>query len=300
MPLETTLSQLDQWLFLLLNAGPGTDPVFITAFRWVSEGLLATVVLALALIAITQQRHRRDVLVALGCMLLAAIVVQLIRARFALPRPAALGLGIQWVAHGASPGMPSAHATAAFAFAAALARAPWRRASAAAFAAAALIGYSRVFLGLHLPGQVLAGALLGCALPWVAWPVPRHAGQGWRALRSLMARDRAIERWLYTEVAAAYDELKADPSKALTPDQVRADHDTDAIAEFCFSLTTFPERGTRRDDIRPGVRVTNYRKRAVIAFTVDIGAEQVFILGVFYGGQDFEAALSGFTEDERP
>lgn len=41
-------------------------------------------------------------------------------------------------------------------------------------------------------------------------------------LRSLMARDRAIERWLRTDVAAAYDELKADPSKALTPDQVRA------------------------------------------------------------------------------
>lgn len=41
-------------------------------------------------------------------------------------------------------------------------------------------------------------------------------------LRSLMARDRAIERWLHTEVAAAYDELKADPSRALTPDEVRA------------------------------------------------------------------------------
>ena len=41
-------------------------------------------------------------------------------------------------------------------------------------------------------------------------------------LRSLMARDRAIDRWLRTEVVAAYDELKADPSKALTPDQVRA------------------------------------------------------------------------------
>jgi Arc/MetJ-type ribon-helix-helix transcriptional regulator len=40
-------------------------------------------------------------------------------------------------------------------------------------------------------------------------------------LRSLMGRDRAIEQWLHTEVAAAYDELKATPSKALTPDQVR-------------------------------------------------------------------------------
>lgn len=77
-----------------------------------------------------------------------------------------------------------------------------------------------------------------------------------------------------------------------------ADHYTDAIAEFCFSLATFPERGTRRDDIRPGVRVTNYRRRAVIAFTVDTRTEQVSILGVFYGGQDLEAALGEFTGDE--
>lgn len=41
-------------------------------------------------------------------------------------------------------------------------------------------------------------------------------------LRSLMAQDRDIGRWLRAKVAAAYDELKADPSKALTPDQVRA------------------------------------------------------------------------------
>lgn len=40
-------------------------------------------------------------------------------------------------------------------------------------------------------------------------------------LRALLARDQAIEKWLRTEVAAAYDELKADPSRALTIDQVR-------------------------------------------------------------------------------
>lgn len=40
-------------------------------------------------------------------------------------------------------------------------------------------------------------------------------------LRSLAARDRALEHWLRTEVATAYDELKADPSQALTVDQVR-------------------------------------------------------------------------------
>lgn len=41
-------------------------------------------------------------------------------------------------------------------------------------------------------------------------------------LRALLERDRAIEHWLRTEVVAAYDELKADQSKALTIDEVRA------------------------------------------------------------------------------
>lgn len=64
---------------------------------------------------------------------------------------------------------------------------------------------------------------------------------------------------------------------------------TDAIINFCESLETFPHRGTMRDDIRPGLRITNFRKRAVIAFMVDEDA--VSILGIFYGGQDYESLL---------
>ncbi len=41
-------------------------------------------------------------------------------------------------------------------------------------------------------------------------------------LRSLMARDRALEKWLLKEVVPAYDAMKADPSRGLTVDQVRA------------------------------------------------------------------------------
>lgn len=41
-------------------------------------------------------------------------------------------------------------------------------------------------------------------------------------LRALQARDKALDTWLRTEVAAAYDELKADPSKGRTPEQVLA------------------------------------------------------------------------------
>jgi antitoxin ParD1/3/4 len=41
-------------------------------------------------------------------------------------------------------------------------------------------------------------------------------------LRVLMARDRAVDRWLNTQVGPAYDALQADPSRAVTATQVRA------------------------------------------------------------------------------
>ena len=53
-----------------------------------------------------------------------------------------------------------------------------------------------------------------------------------------------------------------------------------------------------RDDVRPGLRITNYKKRAVIAFDVD--AEQVSILGIFYGGQDYESILQDESEEGQP
>ena len=40
-------------------------------------------------------------------------------------------------------------------------------------------------------------------------------------LRILMERNRIIEDWLNNQVGAAYDALSADPSRALTVDQVR-------------------------------------------------------------------------------
>ncbi|WP_448070452.1 ribbon-helix-helix domain-containing protein [Georgenia yuyongxinii] len=41
-------------------------------------------------------------------------------------------------------------------------------------------------------------------------------------LRALFARDEAVETWLRTEVVAAYDELRSDPSRAISSDEMRA------------------------------------------------------------------------------
>lgn len=68
-----------------------------------------------------------------------------------------------------------------------------------------------------------------------------------------------------------------------------------AIVMYCEGLHTFPHLGTRRDDVRPGLRVTNFKQRAVIAFDVD--AELVSIISVFYAGQDFETVLQSDLDD---
>lgn len=40
-------------------------------------------------------------------------------------------------------------------------------------------------------------------------------------LRALLARDRAVESWLLNQVGPAYDAMRADPSRAVSADQIR-------------------------------------------------------------------------------
>ncbi len=75
-----------------------------------------------------------------------------------------------------------------------------------------------------------------------------------------------------------------------------AERYVNAIVSYCETLDTFPLRGARRDDIRPGLRITNYKGRTVIAFAVD--PVQVSIIGVFYGGQDYATALQDDLDGE--
>jgi toxin ParE1/3/4 len=50
------------------------------------------------------------------------------------------------------------------------------------------------------------------------------------------------------------------------------------------------ERGTRRDDIRSGLRMIGFERRVTAAFAVS--DTQVTILRLFYGGQDWGASLA--------
>lgn len=68
--------------------------------------------------------------------------------------------------------------------------------------------------------------------------------------------------------------------------QLNADRFTGELLDYLEGFTTFPERGNRRDDIRPGMRITHFRHRTIIAFAVT--EEQTLIAGIYHGGQSYE------------
>jgi toxin ParE1/3/4 len=63
------------------------------------------------------------------------------------------------------------------------------------------------------------------------------------------------------------------------------------IYRYCERLTTFPERGTRRDDIWEGLRLVGFERGATIA--IEVTSDKVRIVRVFGRGQDVEAELIG-------
>lgn len=65
---------------------------------------------------------------------------------------------------------PSGHTCAAFAAGMGWMRAlPWRQGRAAALVLAVCMGLSRLYVGVHYPTDVLAGALIGALCAWAVW-----------------------------------------------------------------------------------------------------------------------------------
>lgn len=71
--------------------------------------------------------------------------------------------------------------------------------------------------------------------------------------------------------------------------EARAEAYVSRIIAYCEGLRTFPRRGARRDDLLPGLRTVGFERRVVILFAIQ--EDHVLIEGVFYGGQDIDAAF---------
>jgi toxin ParE1/3/4 len=78
-------------------------------------------------------------------------------------------------------------------------------------------------------------------------------------------------------------------------DHIAKDSPANAIAyvrrlrAYCEKLDLFPQRGTVRQSLPPGLRIVGFERRAIIAYRVE--GETVVILRILYGGRDLAMAF---------
>jgi membrane-associated phospholipid phosphatase len=169
------MTGIDYGLFKLINGLEGN--AFADRVLTLVAQNLATVVMALVALAFlipwTHRRteRRRGAVLGTAAAGLALLVAQPLahfvgRARPYVDHPVHL-----LIARSPDPSFPSDHATGAFA----LAFGMWlydRTLGTVLLVLAALLSFSRVFVGTHYPGDVLAGALLGAGMAGALYLLP--------------------------------------------------------------------------------------------------------------------------------
>jgi undecaprenyl-diphosphatase len=164
------VNAFDRAVFLGLNGIAGHSGFLDTLgvfFAQDSPYLVAAGFLALWFLLPRQERSlRRRLIQATVAAAVGLLVATVIGSIWYRPRPfVALPAGAVHllVAHARDSSFPSDHTTFAFAVAAALTDAG-PVLSPAAWVLAVLVGVARIFVGVHWPTDVLAGALLGSAI----------------------------------------------------------------------------------------------------------------------------------------
>jgi undecaprenyl-diphosphatase len=168
------VTAIDQSLFLFINHLPHN-----VAFDAIAQGLSGIgqwggiwFVLAALLFFREEKRDHWFFLPFVISGLLGSILSEIfIKFLVARPRPV-LEMGAIILTNPGSYSFPSTHTTLAFAMAYILSREepkarPWF------YTLAVLISFSRIYLGVHYPIDVLCGAVLGFAIGWVSFWVSR-------------------------------------------------------------------------------------------------------------------------------
>ncbi len=153
---------VEQWI----NAPSGSLPPLDVAMKVVAGGaevIFLVLVAAWFLVGLVRRQHidREGSIAAVLAAGGALLVNQVIALFWARPRPFVAHPSVHvLLSRSTDPSFPSDHAAAAFAIATiALFFRP--RLGTAAVVLACLVAYARVYVGLHYPGDVLGGALVG-------------------------------------------------------------------------------------------------------------------------------------------
>jgi membrane-associated phospholipid phosphatase len=162
-----TLQRLDIGILKAIfeNRIPAIDPVFIF-FTNSAAAIAFGMPIILLLISLQKKiiRLRREALMILIPVALSAIIANILKYIVDTPRPYEVYSFIHKMSVGGSPSFPSGHTADAFSFAVAMALV-YRKwfIIIPLLIWASLVGYSRMYLGVHFPSDVIGGAFIGTA-----------------------------------------------------------------------------------------------------------------------------------------
>lgn len=189
------LERFNQSLFLQINADPATPAWRIHAALLVANQLILLVPGVLAALWLWGGEAQRSLALKTLASIAAALSASyLCGALWPHPRPFAIGLGQAFFPHKATPSFPSNHTIiiATFACALILDR-RWAGWGWAALLAAAVVGASRVYLGVHFPLDIAGGLMLAPLAAGVAAPLWNRIGTPLtRALQGLYRKLLAL------------------------------------------------------------------------------------------------------------
>jgi len=156
-------------LFELINAAPGLGLVRLGVATALAQWLIYLVPIAMTIAWVRGDMvARAELLQMLLAALIALGLAQIVVHVWPQPRPFALHLGTQYLPHGNDPGLPSDHVTVfwSLAFSALTSRryAVW---GLPLMAIGLVVGWARVYLGVHFPFDIIAAlpvALAGAVI----------------------------------------------------------------------------------------------------------------------------------------
>lgn len=172
------LSVLNDLLFLKLNADSGTPALLMAFANFAAVDLAYVIPSAIVIIWLSGGYARRAAAVrTMGVLLICLSVNQTMNLVWPYPRPFMIGLGRQWLEHAANSSFPSDHMTIFCATAFSLIGSGMMRTGLAMFGTGLVCAWSRIFLGVHYPLDMLGGLAVAAVVYSVSRPYWRARGR---------------------------------------------------------------------------------------------------------------------------